>query len=120
MLGVDTDDFLDLLLDAFRLRRREVDLSITLAHNNATIQVVGMDRPERIDGIAIDLIVLDEFAKMKDVVWPIHVRPCLSTPGRPPGRAIFIGKPFGGAELVRKVREVLDSASGRRALDGGS
>ena len=63
--------------------------------NDASIYVIGMDAPESIEGIAIDGLVLDEYADMKPVAWESSLRPMLSTPGRPPGWAMFIGRPRG-------------------------
>lgn len=74
-------------------RISETELTIWLL-TGTVIQVAGMDKPERIEGAPIDGIVLDEFANMKADAWGKHVRPALSTPGRP-GWAIFIGVPEG-------------------------
>jgi hypothetical protein len=62
--------------------------------NNAKIQVIGMDVPERAEGSPLDGIVLDEYGNMKAHAWTKHIRPALSTPGRP-GWAWFIGVPEG-------------------------
>lgn len=61
----------------------------------ARLMVVGMDKPERVEGIAIDGVVLDEFADMKPQAWTSSIRPALSTIGRPEGWALFIGRPRG-------------------------
>lgn len=58
------------------------------------IQVMGLDKPERVEGPPLDGIVLDEYANMKREVWDNHVRPSLSTPGRE-GWAWVIGVPEG-------------------------
>lgn len=42
------------------------------------LHVVGMDRPERIEGRPWDGGVLDEYANMKPGAWPENVRPALS------------------------------------------
>jgi hypothetical protein len=62
--------------------------------NGAHIQVVGMDRPERVEGSPVDGIVLDEYGNMKEVAWTLHVRPAVSTLGRE-GWAWLIGVPEG-------------------------
>lgn len=72
---------------------RESDLTIWL-WNGAHIQVLGMDKPERVEGSPLDFIDLDEYANMKEQVWTHHVRPALSTRGRP-GEAMFTGVPEG-------------------------
>jgi hypothetical protein len=56
---------------------RESDLSIRLV-NGAEIIVVGMDRPERIEGRPWNGGILDEFANMKPGAWQENVRPALS------------------------------------------
>lgn len=56
---------------------REEELKLTFLHGPA-IYVVGMDRPERIEGRPWDGGVLDEFANMKPSAWSENVRPALS------------------------------------------
>ena len=55
----------------------ETDLSIKLV-NGAEIYIVGMDKPERIEGRPWDGGILDEFANMKPGAWGENVRPALS------------------------------------------
>lgn len=62
--------------------------------NDAEVHVVGMDKPQRIEGRPWDGGVLDEYANMKPHAWSANVRPALSTPGRP-GWCWFIGVPEG-------------------------
>ena len=73
---------------------RESEMKITFAHNRATLEVTGMDVPQRVEGAPLDGIILDEYADMKERAWNEHVRPALSTRGRP-GWAWFIGVPEG-------------------------
>lgn len=56
---------------------RESDLVLELV-NGSSICVVGMDRPERVEGRPWDGGVLDEFANMKPGAWGENVRPALS------------------------------------------
>jgi len=56
---------------------RESDLSLKLV-NGSEIYVIGMDRPERIEGRPWDGGVLDEYANMKAGAWGENVRPALS------------------------------------------
>jgi hypothetical protein len=56
---------------------KETDLCITLV-NGAELWVVGMDKPERIEGRPWNGGVLDEFANMKPGAWGENVRPALS------------------------------------------
>lgn len=60
--------------------------------NASEIHVLGMDRPERIEGIPWDDCLLDEFGNMKEKTWQEHVRPALSDRK---GSATFIGAPEG-------------------------
>ena len=55
----------------------ETDLIIELI-NGATIQVLGMDKPERIEGTPWNGGILDEYANMKEQTWPENVRPALA------------------------------------------
>jgi len=56
---------------------RETDLSIRL-WNGAEVYVIGMDKPERIEGRPWNGGVLDEYANMKPGAWGENVRPALS------------------------------------------
>jgi hypothetical protein len=55
----------------------ETELSIQLI-TGAEIWVLGMDKPERIEGRPWDGGILDEFANMKPGAWGENVRPALS------------------------------------------
>jgi len=57
--------------------KSESNLTLTL-RNGAEICVVGMDRPERIEGRPWNGGVLDEYANMKEGAWGENVRPALS------------------------------------------
>jgi len=52
-------------------------------------------------------IILDEYGNMKPDVWTRHIRPALSTPGRP-GEAIFIGVPEGRNHYYDLVEDAKD------------
>lgn len=56
---------------------RDTELSIKLT-TGAEIRVVGMDRPQRIEGAPWDGGILDEFGNMKPGAWGENVRPALS------------------------------------------
>ena len=51
---------------------------IIYGYNGSIIQVLGMDKPERIEGTPWDGGVLDEFGNMKKSTWGEHVRPALA------------------------------------------
>jgi hypothetical protein len=58
-------------------RPSETELTIRLIHG-PEIYVVGLDKPERIEGQPWDGGILDEYANMKPSAWPEHVRPALA------------------------------------------
>jgi hypothetical protein len=60
--------------------------------NGAEIWVLGMDRPERIEGVPWDGGGLDEYGNMHKEAWPEHVRPALADRG---GWCDFLGVPEG-------------------------
>lgn len=59
------------------VRISETELSIWYV-TGAMISVIGMDKPERIEGSPWDGGVLDEYANMKPEAWGANVRPALS------------------------------------------
>jgi hypothetical protein len=69
----------------------ESDLIIRFK-SGSIIQVLGMDKPERIEGVPWDGGGLDEIGNMKKEVWTQHVRPALSDRK---GWCDFIGVPEG-------------------------
>ena len=77
--------------DFIKGRPSETELVIDLV-NGASISVVGMDKPERIEGTPWDGGVLDEYANMKPNAWQAHVRPALSDRQ---GWCVMIGGPEG-------------------------
>jgi hypothetical protein len=82
----------------------ETELRVDLP-NGARIRLYGADNPDRLRGIYLDGVVLDEFADMRPSVWGEVVRPMLSDRL---GWASFIGTPKGQNEfwqLLEKARE---------------
>jgi len=86
---------------------RAVSLSYrnVLLQNGARIEVAGLDKPERIEGPPLDGFVGDEYGNFKADVWPQHVRPALSTLGRP-GWADLIGVPEGRNHYFQLTQDV--------------
>lgn len=72
-------------------RPSETELMIPLI-NGAEIWVIGMDKPERIEGKPWDGGGLDEYANMKETAWSQNVRPALSDRT---GWCDFLGVPEG-------------------------
>lgn len=63
--------------EAMRGRPSESELIIPLWHGGE-LYLLGMDKPERIEGAPNDGGVLDEYGNMKEQAWGAHVRPALS------------------------------------------
>src|SRR5574337_205715 len=70
-------DFKAMFPSLFIRKINESKLQIML-ENGAETSVLGMDRPERIEGSPWDGGILDEYANMKPRAFPEHVRPALS------------------------------------------
>lgn len=73
------------------VRLSETELSIWYI-TGAMISVIGMDKPERIEGSPWDGGILDEYANMKAEAWGANVRPSLSDRN---GWSWLIGVPEG-------------------------
>lgn len=69
----------------------ETELRVDLL-NGARIRLYGADNPDRLRGIYLDHVVLDEYADMAPSVWGAVVRPLLADRQ---GGATFIGTPKG-------------------------
>lgn len=93
-------DLQELVPKAARRKRDNETLMIIHLVNGADIQVMGLDKPERIEGRPLDGIILDEYGNMKETVWDQKVRPALSTADRL-GWAWFIGVPEGRNHYYR-------------------
>ncbi len=76
----------------------ETELTIFL-NNGTQIQLIGLDRPERIEGVYWSGGVIDEIADIKADAWEANIRPALDTynPSRPDYRSWcwLIGVPDG-------------------------
>ena len=70
----------------------ESELWVRLLTNGATIRVYGADSPDRMRGVRLDGVVLDEVAQMRPEVWDDILQPALSDRR---GWALFIGTPKG-------------------------
>lgn len=70
-------DLKALLPKTFVTKVSESEMLIQLV-NGASIYVVGMDKPERIEGMSWNGGILDEYANMKAKAWTENVRPALA------------------------------------------
>jgi len=72
-------DDLKLLVGQRYMMRRPSESELTIwTVNGAKIVVIGMDRPERIEGTPWDGGILDEYGNMKETAWMENVRPALA------------------------------------------
>lgn len=85
----------------------ETDMEVRYV-NGARLLLLGMDRPTRSEGLAIDGLVFDEYAYSKPTAYTQSLRPALSTPGRRPGWAIMQGKPFGRNHFYKGWKRARD------------
>ena len=66
--------------------------------NGGRVRLYGADNYDRLRGIYLDGVILDEFADMDPRVWPEVIRPALSDRQ---GWAIFIGTPKGRNDFYK-------------------
>lgn len=89
------------------IKVNEADLQITLP-NKATIRLYSGEAYERLRGIYLDGVVIDEFADIDPQAWHAVIRPCLSDYQ---GWATFIGTPKGRNQFWRLWEEALRDPS---------
>nr|DAT56337.1 MAG TPA: Large subunit terminase [Caudoviricetes sp.] len=77
--------------------------------NGASLYVVGMDKPERIEGMSWNGGILDEYANMKAKAWTENVRPALSDRQ---GWCWLIGVPEGRNHYYDLYQYALSDESG--------
>lgn len=103
------DDLKRLVPPWFMLRPpSESELTI-YGYNGAILRVLGMDKPERIEGVGWDGGVLDEYGNMKPQTWGEHVRPALSDRK---GWCDFIGVPEGRNHYYDLAKLAQENKSG--------
>lgn len=81
----------------------ETELRVDLL-NGSRIRLYGADNPDRLRGIYLDGVILDEYADMAPSIWGEVIRPLLSDRN---GWATFIGTPKGRNQFF----EIYDRAS---------
>lgn len=74
----------------------ESELRVDLPQSGARIRLYGADNPDRLRGLYLDGVVMDEYADMRPSVWGEIVRPMLADRQ---GWATFIGTPKGRNEF---------------------
>ncbi len=73
------------------VKSNEAELHVTLP-NGGRVRLYGAENYDRIRGVYLDGVVLDEYGQMEPRAWPEVIRPALSDRG---GWADFIGTPNG-------------------------
>jgi len=84
-----------------RSRIIESELKIPL-FNGADVQVIGLDRPQRVEGSPVDWIFIDEIDDIKPEAWQENIRPALTDHL---GGADFYGVPEGRRMLKKLFSE---------------
>lgn len=84
-------DLKNMIPNWMKIKTSETDLQIDLI-TGAMVRVIGMDKPERIEGSPWDGVILDEYANMKEGAWQENVLPALTDRK---GWAWLIGVPEG-------------------------
>lgn len=80
------------------IKTSESELSITFPHNGARIRLYGAENYDRLRGLYLDGVIIDEAGDIDPRVWPEVVRPALSDRK---GWATFIGTPKGRNDFYR-------------------
>lgn len=85
---------------------RESDLSITLPSNGARIRLYGSDNYDRLRGIYLDGVIIDEAGDHDPRAWPEVIRPSLADRK---GWAVFIGTPKGKNSFYKTYKKATES-----------
>jgi hypothetical protein len=85
------EDILLTLPPELVLKKNEQELVLTLG-NGSRIEIKGADNEDSLRGVALDGVVMDEYAFMKSRVFTKIIRPALADRK---GWMIFIGTPYG-------------------------
>lgn len=86
----------------------EGELTIHLV-TGALIQVIGLDAPQRAEGVPIDFLAVDEAADVREEAWTEHLRPGLSERG---GQAWLCGTPEGRNWFWRLATKAQEDTTG--------
>lgn len=105
-----------LTADIPRVSYNEAELRANLP-NGAQVRLYGADNPDRLRGMYLDGVILDEHADMRPRVWGEIVRPMLSDRK---GWAAFIGTPKGHNEFYRVWQDAASQPDWFRLMLKGS
>lgn len=84
------------------IKTSESELSVTLPHNGARIRLYGAENYERLRGLYLDGVVIDESGDIDPRAWVEVIRPALSDRK---GWASFIGTPKGRNRFYTIVKD---------------
>jgi hypothetical protein len=104
-------DLKELVPNGWVRRIYETELCISTIFGTE-LWVVGLDKPQRIEGVAWDGGVLDEYANMRAGTWTENIRPALSDRS---GWCWFIGVPEG----LNHYKELAEYAGSGEDIDWG-
>jgi phage terminase large subunit len=94
------------------IKFNEAELKITFTNihgHETTIYIEGADNPDRLRGLYLDGIILDEIAQMPESIWHKVLVPTISTRD---GWVIFIGTPSGRNLFYRLYVQATEDDSG--------
>lgn len=83
------------------IEKSESELTVTFPHNKARIRLYGAENYDRLRGLYLDGVVIDEAGDIDPRAWPEVIRPALSDRQ---GWATFIGTPKGRNEFYAIVQ----------------
>ena len=89
----------------FSSRKPSESELVIFLKNGSEIHVVGLDKPERIEGLPWRGGGVDEIANCKDDIWPAHLRPLFSTKGMEDSWCWLFGVPEGLNHFYDLVEE---------------
>lgn len=83
------NDLLSLTLSVTHEKQPSISDRIIYMNNSSEIHIIGLDKPQRIEGIPWTGGGIDEFADLKEEAWEANIYPALNTvnPTRPDYRA---------------------------------
>jgi len=73
------DDLLALSLSCTHSKKPNISERIIYLNNGSEIHVIGLDKPQRIEGIPWKGGGIDEFADIREGAWEAHIYPALNT-----------------------------------------
>ena len=98
----------DLFGKDFLVDRSESQL-ILRYKNGGEIHVIGLDKPERVEGSPWDGCIIDEYANVKETAWTENILPALADRR---GFANFIGVPEGRNHFYKLYKSALEDTTG--------